>query len=252
MSGPDSSPPRAPSSPPATFQGIPSVSKLSLPDQVFFTLRDALMSGRFEPGQRMPVRTIANTLGTSTMPAREAVNRLIAIGALESLANRRVSVPRLTADRYADLANARAIIESAAGAAAAPRLSAEMIDELTDLHVRMRQALARVEEPGGHVVYLDLNKRFHFLIYHASGSAALLSIIETLWLQVGPYLNLTLDKSRDWFKTDQHLPILQAAQARDPRAVERAIGDNITYAAQFVLANHRLETIGSSAEIDPA
>ena len=210
------------------------------------------MSGRFEPGQRMPVRTIANTLGTSTMPAREAVNRLIAIGALESLANRRVSVPRLSADRYADLANARVIIESAAGAAAAPRLSAEMIDELTDLHRKMRQALGRVEEPGGHVAYLDLNKRFHFLIYNASGSAALVGIIETLWLQVGPYLNLTLDKSRDWFTTDQHLPILKAVQSRDPQATGLAIKENISYAAQFVIANQKLDAIGSGVELDPS
>ncbi len=225
------------------FEGMSAVSKLSLPDQVFNSLRDALMSGRFAPGQRVPLRTIATALGTSTMPVREAVNRLVAMGALEFLPNRRVSVPALSSRRYGDLAAARVIIESSAAEAAASLLSDAQIDELTLVHAQMRACLAQLDKPEAAQTFLDLNKRFHFIVYAVNESETLMSIIESLWLQVGPYLNLVLKDSKDWFTTDQHGPLLEALQQRDARKAKITMHDNIEYAAKFMLVNNRLEAV---------
>src|SRR5690606_18870578 len=77
----------------SAFDGVDPISRLSLPEQAFRSLRDALMAGRFAPGQPVPLRSIALAMGISTMPVREAVNRLVATGALELPPNRRFRVP---------------------------------------------------------------------------------------------------------------------------------------------------------------
>ena len=64
------------------FAGLTGVTRQSLNQQVYESLHQALASGYFAPGQRVPLRAVASALGTSTMPVREAVNRLVAIGAL--------------------------------------------------------------------------------------------------------------------------------------------------------------------------
>lgn len=227
----------------ASFDGLDAVSKHSLPEQVFRTLRDGLMSGRFAPGQRVPLRSIAAALGTSTMPAREAVNRLVTLGALILLPNRRVSVPALSAQRYRDLATTRMIVESSAAEAATTLLADADIELLCDIHRRIRKCLADLPKPAAHQQYLNLNRQFHFTIYAANGSELLMTVIETLWLQVGPYLNLTLEDSREWFKTDQHLPILKALQSRAPLRVKQAVREKIDHSAKFMLTHKKLENL---------
>ena len=64
--------------------------------RVYARLRAQLMSGVFEPGQVVSIRGLAERLGTSTMPVREALHRLIADNALEARANRTIVVPVVT------------------------------------------------------------------------------------------------------------------------------------------------------------
>ena len=225
------------------LEGLATVSKMSLPDQVFAALRDGLMSGRFAPGQRIPLRAIADAMGTSTMPVREAVNRLVTIGALEALPSRRVSVPAISEQRYRDLASARMIVESSAAEAATARLLPADLDDLAATHAEMRAMLTGERTFETVQRYLILNKRFHFRLYERAASAIVMAIIENLWLQAGPYLNLTLEDSGAWFTTDPHLPILRAVRAGDPAAVKEAVRTNIDHAARFILESGRLRPV---------
>ena len=169
--------------------------------------------------------------------------RLVAMGALELLPNRRVSVPMLSAARYQEIATTRIIIESSAAEAATPLLGEEDLARLSAVHGEMRRKLDGADTPAAQQAFLALNKQFPFIIYSANDSAILMTIIESLWLQVGPYLNLHLKDSRDWFTSDQHLPILEALKARDASVVKRAVRDNIDYATRFMLVNERLNHI---------
>jgi DNA-binding GntR family transcriptional regulator len=230
------------------LEGLATVSKMSLPDQVFTALRDGLMSGRFAPGQRVPLRAIADAMGTSTMPVREAVNRLVTIGALEALPSRRVSVPSISEQRYQDLASARMIVESSAAETATPRLVETDLADLVNTHEQMRNVLTGDRSFEAVQQYLILNKRFHFRLYERAGSSVVMSIIENLWIQAGPYLNLTLEDTGAWFTTDQHLPILNAVQKGDPLAVKKAVHNNIDHAAKFILETGRLRALEHAAE----
>src|SRR5690625_372111 len=93
-------------------QKVDGMSGDSYYHQVLQRLRLALMEGYFSPGQRIPIRSIAEAAGTSTMPVRTAVSRLVATGALVQLPNRRISVPLMTADEYRELTAAKILIET--------------------------------------------------------------------------------------------------------------------------------------------
>jgi len=228
---------------PPSFDGLGSVSKLSLPDQVFATLRDALMCGRFAPGQRIPLRTIAAALGTSTMPAREAVNRLVTMGALELLPNRRVSVPASSANRYQEIMSARIIVEPAAAEAASTLISDAEIEELAAMHLEMQTWFDQLEKPGAGLRYMELEKSFFFKIYAATRSSILMSVIQSFWLMTGPFLNIVITDSREWFTTDPIKPIVDALRARNPAETKAAVHYNLENALNFILKNGKLDRL---------
>lgn len=231
-----------------SFDGLGSVSKVSLPDQVFATLRDALMSGRFAPGQRIPLRTIAAALGTSTMPAREAVNRLVAMGALEFLPNRRVSVPISSAIRYQDIMTARIIVESAAAEAAALLISDAEIEELVAMHLEMHTLFLNIDAPEVATRYMEFEKLFFFKIYSIVRSPTLMTVIESFWLKTGPFLNIVIKDSRGWFRDDPIKPIVDALRTRNPVEAKSAVHFNLENAANFVMNNNKLDEFLNSSE----
>src|SRR5882762_3745196 len=71
-------------------------SQATIKKQAYATLKEALLAGRFRPGEIVTVRSLSELLGTSAMPVREALLRLTSEGAFEDLPNRSVRVPRLT------------------------------------------------------------------------------------------------------------------------------------------------------------
>src|SRR4028119_603368 len=86
---------------------IGRLERVTLGERVHAELRDRLMSGELAPGQKMSLRSVAETLGVSMMPVREAVARLVSDGSLEVLPNRAVRVPPMTLSRFRELTSVR-------------------------------------------------------------------------------------------------------------------------------------------------
>ena len=82
-----------------------------LHDRVYRSLRDALITGRIVPGRAVTLRGLAQSLGVSPMPVREAIRRVSAEGGLVVGPNRRVWVPAMDADRFDELVAARSLLE---------------------------------------------------------------------------------------------------------------------------------------------
>ena len=79
--------------------------------QVYHTLREQLISGRFSPGTTVSLRGLSKSLGVGLMPVREAITRLVGERALEVRRNGRVCVPSLTRERFEELMQARLQLE---------------------------------------------------------------------------------------------------------------------------------------------
>lgn len=220
---------------PSVLAGLASVTRLSLQDQIYNSLYKAISSGAFAPGQRFSLRSVAVALGTSTMPVREAVSRLVEIGALELLENRRLRVPLLDAERYRDLIRARLLIESSATEAGVPIISDEAIADLTLMHRDMCQLSEKpyTDEYAGR--YLAINRNFHFTIYESARSQTLTNIIESLWVRTGPFLHILHQRTSNWRGNEIHARILEAVQRRDGQAAKLAVHEDIESAMNYVI-----------------
>lgn len=158
--------------------------------QVHAELRQWLVAGTLAPGEKLSLRTAAARLQVSVQPVREAVARLVADEALEVLPNRAVRVPVLDAGRFEELTLIRLGIEGfAAERAATLRSPAEL--------AQMRRHEAAFAREGARArpdtaAAIRANQALHFAVYRASALPALVSIIEGLWLRIGPLLNLDL------------------------------------------------------------
>ena len=147
------------------------------------------MVGDYLPGSKLSIRSVAAGMGISTMPVREALKRLVSERALKSSANRSFQVDRLAPKRVSDLFFLRACLEGIATELATPLLTGAQIDRLDELAVLTSDDV----DEGNMDHYLVHNYSFHFTIYTAAGNAELVSIIEGLWAQTGPYLRAGCD-----------------------------------------------------------
>ncbi|MFD2843238.1 GntR family transcriptional regulator [Paracoccus cavernae] len=187
----------------------------SLTNQVYGILAEMLLSGHLLPDERMSMRDLADQLGVSVMPVREAVSRLVASGALEVRPNRAVAVPLMTRAGFRDLAETRVHNETRATRLAAQRMSVAELDELRALERAFQQSLASEDSRDA----VRANKALHFHIYDAAGSPTLRELIENMWLKAGPVINLDLGhasrRSRNATSVHHHALLVDAIARRD-------------------------------------
>ncbi|MCC6305812.1 MAG: GntR family transcriptional regulator, partial [Rhodobacteraceae bacterium] len=196
---------------------------------VYAALRRAQMAGRFAPAQGLVIRTLASEFGTSPMPVREALRRLVAENALEQADNRTIRVPAISLGRLADLRRCRTMIEGAAAEWAVAATGRTHLEELTAINEAVREA----SREGDVESLLEHNQRFHFRLYGLAGSPVLMSAIESLWLQAGPYLNYLRPTLLRGGMLDHHTGILEAMAAEDPGSAAAALRADIEEAADF-------------------
>lgn len=192
---------------------------LTLQEQVYQRLRLDIMTGHFIPGKTVTIRGLAEELGTSPMPVREALRRLVAERALQLLPNRRVAVPDMSAGKYRELADARCALEPLAARRALPSLDAKMLEKLKFIDAEVDEGIRL----GDVELYLRKNMEFHFTLYRAGASRVIMPLIESLWLQMGPFLYLAQKRKGLGTVDDQHHAALRAIKAGDEDALAEAI-----------------------------
>ncbi|MCP3975036.1 MAG: GntR family transcriptional regulator, partial [bacterium] len=187
------------------------IEKQSIKDRIYGELRQALMLGYFEPGKPITIPELAETFGTSHMPVREALRRLVSEQALVILSNRSVAVPDLTLERYEDLLRTRMVIEGTAASWAAGSINDQ---ELTQLRT-LNQEIGEMQDHAEPRLFLAKHQELHFTVYQAARSPISIPIIEILWLQIGPYHNLMFDSNRFRLDTGHHEALIDALAQRD-------------------------------------
>jgi len=199
--------------------------KLDIPNRViaheetYKALYDAIITGSFEPGKVLTIRGLAEGLGCSPMPVREAVRRLVALGALEMQSTRRLSVARMTKERLDEIWTARSLLEPEIAARALKHADTAMIREMKRIDDELEDAINR----GDPDKYGLKNWEFHFTLYRAGESPILLRLVESLWLQFGPFMRMITGRLGTSYKVDQHLKVIDALQNKDEAGLRKAI-----------------------------
>ena len=101
----------------------------NLQERLYQRLREDLLAGRFQPGERLKIRDLANQWGTSPMPVRAALQRLVAEGALEGEAQRSLRVPLMTRERFLQILQVRLSLEGLAAESASGRLDEQALKD---------------------------------------------------------------------------------------------------------------------------
>jgi len=199
--------------------------------RVYAQIKHGLMAGAFVPGQVLTLRKFAQALGTSPMPVREAITQLVAANVLESLPNGSVVVPRLTRERFTELASIRETLECMAAAEAARKATPDLVKRLARINQQLRDAIVARDI----LACLATNQEFHFTLYEASGSTLLMGFIETLWLQAGPMMYYSLSAPDTEWDATQHEDVLECLRANDAAGVKRAIARDIRTTTRYLL-----------------
>jgi DNA-binding GntR family transcriptional regulator len=226
--------------PDTSHLGLARIARETVQERVYTALRDQLMRGGFEPGQKLKIAELAAAFGTSAMPVREALNRLAVERALETLPSRTVRVPALSKAALQDLREARFAIEGLAIARAASHMTADSLRVLEGL-IDAQTATDSEHVSEGSALQ---NRAFHFAIYRQSGSAVLLPIIESLWLQFGPYLRAASERfdGGEGRGTNFHVEILAALARGDGPAARAALEADIGRSFDLVMNDESLWT----------
>lgn len=192
-----------------------------LRDQILHRCRMLLMCGHVLPGEKLPLRPLAHEFNTSLMPVRDALNRLVADGALELSSSRVIRVPPMTEDRLVELHEIRRALEGLAAEFAAPNLGKPAVSRLQELKSEMQAAL----DEGDFESYVQSHYSFHFTIYAAANRPTLLDMIDMLWLQVGPWFRQGIERGVQFDANPNagHEAIIAALIAKDTAAARQAV-----------------------------
>ncbi len=193
-------------------------------DRVYRGLRQQVMHGELPPGQALTLRGIGKAFGVSMTPAREALRRLTAEGALSLSASGRVTTPELTNDRIEELAQIRALLEPELGSRALRRAHLALIDRMETINEANARAIHR-QDP---VEYIRTNLEFHRTLYLRAQSPAMLGLLETVWLQLGPTMRALYTRLRRTTAPPHHRLILEALRAGDDAALRLALRTDVT------------------------
>lgn len=202
-----------------SLDATPARGRGRIQGQVFERLRDGLMIGAFMPGQVLSLRKLAASFGTSPMPVREALTRLIVANALEGTESGSARVPRLTAARLHELFEIRERLEGMAAEGAARKSSPRAVAALERVNKDLLQAIAKRDLLG----CLSLNQRFHFTLYEMAEYQLLMPLIESLWLQFGPTIYLSLLMPDMPWDASNHAATLDGMRTCDPATVRRSV-----------------------------
>ncbi|KAA0910546.1 GntR family transcriptional regulator [Pusillimonas sp. ANT_WB101] len=199
-------------------------------------IKELLLTGRVMPGEQLSLRSMAEALGVSVMPVREAVYQLVADQALEVAPNRSVRVPTLSAEQFSEISEIRLQVEGYAVKQATQHVTPDLLSELR----RLNKALADEMGPPGKDManVVQLNKNLHFAIYEAAGMPMLVKIIESLWLRIGPILNYDLhigsERTENKIAVAHHEKMIDALEAGDARSARDALQSDIRSAFEHI------------------
>jgi DNA-binding GntR family transcriptional regulator len=202
---------------------IDPLSEDGLNTAIYAELRTRLVTGRVAPGQEFSTRQLATELGVSQTPVRDALSRLAAEGAVSIRSKRRILVPQMTPARFDDLRRCRQLLEPDAAANALPHLTAEQVALLGEIDAALDRAIAERDPEA----YMRNNHAFHFTLYRAQQGQTQTQLIETLWLQFGPFMRVVFDRMMDANLNDHHQLALAAIKREDAQGLRNAIVGDI-------------------------
>jgi DNA-binding GntR family transcriptional regulator len=186
-------------------------------------LRSAILRGTIGPGERVRQEDIAQQLGASRLPVREALQMLVAEGLVEHEPNKGARVPWLSMHEVDVMYRMREQLEPLALAESLPSLAPADLFRLDEIQ-------AEIEAGADVAQFLELDREFHLRTYSACGIEQLTSTVTRLWNSTQYYrrafMHLT-GPDRRWVVNAEHRLLLDAIERRDETDASRFLAGHI-------------------------
>lgn len=211
-----------------------------LRDIVFETLRTAILDGNLKPGERVMEVQLAEKLGVSRTPVREAIRKLELEGLLEMIPRKGAYVADVSIKDVLNVLEVRASLEGLAASLAAERITEEEIEHLKQ-SAKEFEEMNRANDRDGMVAK---DTEFHSILLNASGNNKLLSIVEDLsdYVQRFRVIYFTeYSDSKDII--EEHRKLLNAISERDGEKASQAAKDHIESIGNY-LSNQKSQEEG--------
>ena len=222
-------------------------SHRSLTDVVFERLHDAIIDGQLKAGQWLRQEALAQELGVSQMPVREALKRLVAEGLAVRIPYKGVKVVEFSPEDIVDICTVRLVLEGLAVRLATPLITAKELEQLKE-NLRETERYTGQDQMARR---RQLNTDFHLSICQASGRQYLVRLLEMLWrwfpsvvLYEGTFRQKELLLARADREMREHWAILEALERRDAQQAEEETRRHIRNLSQELT-----EVLGISKEV---
>ena len=213
--------------------GVKIDEYLPLRDVVFYTLRQAILRGELKPGERLLEIRLANKLGVSRTPVREAIRKLELEGLVKMVPRRGAEVAEITEKRVRDALEVRRALEELAVQLACERISNEELEELKKAEEHFRQVLGKVDL----VEVAAADEGFHDVIFKATDNERLIQLLNNLREQIYRYrLEYLKEESYHEILLQEHQQILERIRDRDKEKATEAIDRHIDNQVATIMA----------------
>lgn len=194
------------------------IKRRTAKEEVTVRLRELISAGDLEPGEKLNLREISEQLGVSMTPVREAFEQLAAEGLLRLDAFKGARVAPLTAEEYQEIFLMRWRLEGLAHRLGSERITPGQCEELASCLRNM----AKSAEKGDFVTFVQYDRRFHEIIYTASGRVSLRQRLMALRVSAERYTRAVLKLPRGGMEDTviSHTKILDACRRNDGKAAE--------------------------------
>ncbi|CAB3719823.1 HTH-type transcriptional regulator McbR [Achromobacter deleyi] len=209
------------------------VKKENLSVKVYNEIRNALINGQYEPGERLIIGELAQEMGVSITPVREAIFRLISEQGLEMQAATAVYVPYVNSEKLREIQQIRFHLEGMGAAEAAKNITRKQLDNLIALQKDFISCTSTDPKRASY-----LNRKFHFAILEASNKPILRNTVESFWVITGPILKVFHVKTAglDYSENEhRHEAVIDALEARDSEAAAKAIQADLVWGGKIMI-----------------
>lgn len=197
---------------------------LPLRDVVFNTLRQAILRGELEPGERLMEIQLADRLGVSRTPIREAIRKLELEGLVLMIPRKGAEVAKISEKSLRDVLEVRRSLEELAAELACQRMTENDLAELEAAQDAFRQSI----EDGDAMTIAETDEHYHDVIYQGTGNDRLVQILANLREQMYRYrLEYIKDAAKRQILVVEHDHILKALRERHVAEAKAALREHI-------------------------
>lgn len=220
--------------------------KTSRTHAVADALREAILEGTLQAGERLNLDDLSEHFGVSRMPVREAIKILESEGLVKIYPYRGVEVSSLDADDLDELFGLRDVLERKAVARAVTRLSEPELGKMKRILEDMDSFMDQEDE------WIDLNRQFHEIINRSCGWPRLIEMIDVLRVNVERYIRAYVSMMGRGTPQREHWALYQACRDRDPEAAQSVISDHLRHTAEALARQlHNVEAKSNADDAAP-